>query len=157
MKPEIERKFLLTSEQALALKAEATHKKELKQGYLAEGEHVILRVRISDQNAYLTIKEKVKGRSRLEFETPVELSDAEKLLDLCSNQIKKTRHLIKRDYLIELDEFHAANEGLWLAEIEFDSIEESNSFISPVELGKEVTDDYRYYNSYLVDHPYTGW
>ncbi|MCH1595099.1 MAG: CYTH domain-containing protein [Flavobacteriaceae bacterium] len=157
MKPEIERKFLLTSEQALALKAEATHKKELKQGYLAEGEHVILRVRISDQNAYLTIKEKVKGSSRLEFETPVELSDAEKLLDLCSNQIKKTRHLIKRDYLIELDEFHAANEGLWLAEIEFDSIEESNSFISPVELGKEVTDDYRYYNSYLVDHPYTGW
>ena len=157
MKPEIERKFLLTSEQALALKAEATHKKELKQGYLAEGEHVILRVRISDQNAYLTIKEKVKGSSRLEFETPVELSDAEKLLDLCSNQIKKTRHLIKRDYLIELDEFHAANEGLWLAEIEFDSIEESNSFISPVELGKEVTDDYRYYNSYLVDHPYTRW
>ncbi len=157
MKPEIERKFLLTSEQALALKAEATHKKELKQGYLAEGEHVILRVRISDQNAYLTIKEKVKGSSRLEFETPVELSDAEKLLDLCSNQIKKTRHLIKRDYLIELDEFHAANEGLWLAEIEFDSVEASESFVPSAELGKEVTEDYRYYNSYLVDHPFTRW
>lgn len=157
MKPEIERKFLLTSEQALALKAEATHMKELKQGYLAEGEHVILRVRISDQNAYLTIKEKVKGSSRLEFETPVELSDAEKLLDLCSNQIKKTRHLIKRDYLIELDEFHAANEGLWLAEIEFDSVEASESFVPSAELGKEVTEDYRYYNSYLVDHPFTRW
>jgi adenylate cyclase len=157
MKPEIERKFLLTTEQALALKAQATHKKQLKQGYLAEGEHVILRVRISDQIAYLTIKEKVKGSSRLEFETPIELSDAEKLLDLCSNQIEKTRHLIKRDYLIELDEFHAANNGLWLAEIEFDSIERSNSFIPPTELGKEVTDDYRYYNSYLVDHPYTLW
>lgn len=157
MKPEIERKFLLTTEQALALKAEATHKKQLKQGYLAEGEHVILRVRISDQIAYLTIKEKVKGSSRLEFETPIELSDAEKLLDLCSNQIEKTRHLIKRDYLIELDEFHAANDGLWLAEIEFDSIERSNSFIPPTELGKEVTDDYRYYNSYLVDHPFTRW
>ena len=155
MKPEIERKFLLTTEQALALKAEATHKKQLKQGYLAEGEHVILRVRISDQIAYLTIKEKVKGSSRLEFETPIELSDAEKLLDLCSNQIEKTRHLIKRDYLIELDEFHAANNGLWLAEIEFDSIERSNSFIPPTELGIEVTDDYRYYNSYLVDHPFT--
>jgi len=157
MKPEIERKFLLTTEQALALKAEATHKKQLKQGYLAKGEHVILRVRISDQIAYLTIKEKVKGSSRLEFETPIELSDAEKLLDLCSNQIEKTRHLIKRDYLIELDEFHAANDGLWLAEIEFDSIERSNSFIPPTELGKEVTDDYRYYNSYLVDHPFTRW
>jgi len=157
MKPEIERKFLLTTEQALALKAQATHKKQLKQGYLAEGEHVILRVRISDQIAYLTIKEKVKGSSRLEFETPIELSDAEKLLDLCTNQIEKTRYLIKRDYLIELDEFHAANNGLWLAEIEFDSIERSNSFIPPTELGKEVTDDYRYYNSYLVDHPYTRW
>ena len=157
MKPEIERKFLLTTEQALALKAEATHKKELKQGYLAEGEHVILRVRISDHNAYLTIKEKVKGSSRLEFETEIELSDAEKLLDLCSNQIKKTRYLIERDYLIELDEFHAANSGLWLAEIEFDSIEGSNSFIPSAELGKEVTDDYRYYNSYLVNHPYTSW
>ena len=157
MKPEIERKFLLTTEQALVLKAEATHKKALKQGYLAEGEHVILRVRISDHVAYLTIKERVKGSSRLEFETPIELSDAERLLDLCSSQIEKTRHLIKRDYLIELDEFHAANEGLWLAEIEFDSIERSNSFIPPAELGKEVTDDYRYYNSYLVDHPYTRW
>jgi len=157
MKPEIERKFLLTTEQALALKAEATHEKQLKQGYLAEGDHVILRVRISDQIAYLTIKEKVKGSSRLEFETPIELSDAEKLLDLCSNQIEKTRHLIKRDYLIELDEFHAANEGLWLAEIEFDSIERSNSFVPSAELGIEVTDDYRYYNSYLVDHPYTRW
>ena len=157
MKPEIERKFLLTTEQALVLKAEATHKKALKQGYLAEGEHVILRVRISDHVAYLTIKERVKGSSRLEFETPIELSDAERLLDLCSSQIEKTRHLIKRDYLIELDEFHAANEGLWLAEIEFDSIERSKSFIPPAELGKEVTDDYRYYNSYLVDHPYTRW
>lgn len=157
MKPEIERKFLLTTEQALALKAEATHKKQLKQGYLAEGAHVILRVRISDQIAYLTIKEKAKGSSRLEFETPIELSDAEKLLDLCPNQIEKTRHLIKRDYLIELDEFHAANDGLWLAEIEFDSIKRSKSFIPPAELGKEVTDDYRYYNSYLVDHPYTRW
>lgn len=157
MKPEIERKFLLTSEQALALKSEATHKIELKQGYLAEGDHVILRVRISDHNAYLTIKEKAKGSSRLEFETPIGLSDAEKLLDLCPNQIKKTRYLIKRDYLIELDEFHAANEGLWLAEIEFDSIEGANRFIPSAELGKEVTDDYRYYNSYLVDHPYTSW
>jgi adenylate cyclase len=157
MKPEIERKFLLTTEQALVLKAEATEKKELKQGYLAEGEQVILRVRISDQSAYLTIKEKVKGNSRLELETSIEFSDAEKLLDLCSNQITKTRHLIKRDYLIELDEFHAANSGLWLAEIEFDSIESSNSFIPSAELGKEVTDDHRYYNSYLVDHPYSSW
>ncbi len=157
MKPEIERKFLLTTEQALVLKAEATEKKELKQGYLAEGEQVILRVRISDQSAYLTIKEKAKGNSRLELETSIEFSDAEKLLNLCSNQITKTRHLIKRDYLIELDEFHAANSGLWLAEIEFDSIESSNSFIPSAELGKEVTDDYRYYNSYLVDHPYSSW
>ena len=157
MKPEIERKFLLTTEQALVLKAEATEKKELKQGYLAEGEKVILRVRISDQSAYLTIKEKAKGNSRLELETSIEFSDAERLLDLCSNQITKTRHLIKRDYLIELDEFHAANSGLWLAEIEFDSIESSNSFIPSAELGKEVTDDYRYYNSYLVDHPYSSW
>jgi len=157
MKPEIERKFLLTTEQALVLKAEATEKKELKQGYLAEGEKVILRVRISDQSAYLTIKEKAKGNSRLELETSIEFSDAERLLDLCSNQITKTRHLIKRDYLIELDEFHAANNGLWLAEIEFDSIESSNSFIPSAELGKEVTDDYRYYNSYLVDHPYSSW
>jgi adenylate cyclase len=118
---------------------------------------VILRVRISDQSAYLTIKEKAKGNSRLELETSIEFSDAERLLDLCSNQITKTRHLIKRDYLIELDEFHAANSGLWLAEIEFDSIESSNSFIPSAELGKEVTDDYRYYNSYLVDHPYSSW
>jgi adenylate cyclase len=89
MKPEIERKFLLTNEQALALKVQATHKKALKQGYLAEGEHVILRVRISDHNAYLTIKEKVKGSSRLELETSIDLSDAENYSTFVLIRIRK--------------------------------------------------------------------
>jgi len=61
MKPEIERKFLLTPEQALILKAEATQRQKIRQGYLAQGYHVILRVRILDETAYLTIKEKTQG------------------------------------------------------------------------------------------------
>ena len=157
MKPEIERKFLLTPKQALILKAEANQRQKIRQGYLAEGYHVILRVRILDETAYLTIKEKTKGSSRLELETPIKLSDGQKLLALCSNQIDKTRHLIRRDYPIELDEFHGNNDGLWLAEIEFDSVEASEDFKPPIGLGKEVTEDYRYYNSYLVNHPYFNW
>ena len=55
----------------------------------------------------------------------------------------------------EVDEFHGENEGLVMAEIELESPDEP--FESPSWLGKEVTDDERYYNGYLARNPFKTW
>jgi adenylate cyclase len=47
------------------------------------------------------------------------------------------------------------NEGLIIAEIELSSEEET--FIKPDWLAVEVTNDKRYYNSYLSTKPFTSW
>ena len=55
----------------------------------------------------------------------------------------------------EVDEFHADNEGLTVAEIELD--DENEIFEKPPWLGEEVTDDYRYLNSNLAKKPFASW
>ena len=55
----------------------------------------------------------------------------------------------------EVDEFLGANAGLLLAEIELDS--EDAHFDLPSWIGEEVTADRRYFNSYLVAHPFSSW
>jgi len=56
---------------------------------------------------------------------------------------------------VEIDEFHGANEGLVVAEIELASPEEE--FERPAWLGEEVTADPRYANASLSRHPYSEW
>ena len=51
--------------------------------------------------------------------------------------------------------FTGLNEGLIIAEIELES--EDESFKKPIWLGKEVTNDSRYYNSYISKKPYKEW
>ena len=51
--------------------------------------------------------------------------------------------------MIELDVFDAPFEGLIIAEVEFPSIEEANSFIPPAWFAKDVTNDPAYHNSNL--------
>ncbi|MDR2682972.1 MAG: adenylate cyclase, partial [Dysgonamonadaceae bacterium] len=58
-------------------------------------------------------------------------------------------------HTFEVDEFHGENEGLIVAEIELASEEET--FDRPDWLGREVTNDSRYYNSLLLQHPYLKW
>ena len=70
--------------------------------------------------------------------------------------IEKTRHVVQYEGKTwEVDEFHADNEGLTVAEIELD--DENEVFERPPWLGEEVTDDYRYLNSNLAKKPFTSW
>jgi adenylate cyclase len=55
----------------------------------------------------------------------------------------------------EIDEFHGANDGLVVAEIELDA--EDQEFARPSWIDREVTDDPRYFNSNLIDHPFSEW
>ena len=153
---EIERKFLVTSEE---FKSEATTKHEIAQGYLNSNPDRTVRIRIKGESGFITIKGKSNetGTTRFEWETEISLLEAKPLLLLCEKGvIHKTRYEITvGKHVFEVDEFHGDNEGLIIAEIELSN--ENEHFKKPDWLGKEVTNDIRYYNAYLSQNPYKSW
>jgi adenylate cyclase len=150
---EIERKFLVGDD---SWRAGAVGT-DYRQGYLAILPHCSVRVRVADDRAWLTVKSGASGLSRLEYEYPVPRRDAEGLLELSEPVvISKTRYLLNcGGHRWEIDEFHGDNEGLVVAEIEL--TREDEVFEKPGWLGREVTDDVRYYNASLSHRPYRLW
>lgn len=149
---EIERKFLVTG---TAWKSE--NAKWYSQGYLCTRPERTVRVRVTGEAAWLTIKGLSSGASRTEFEYPIPIEDAEQMLAICEQPpVEKHRHIVlfagKR---WEVDEFTGANQGLVVAEIELNT--EDEVFDRPPWLGKEVTDEHRYYNSHLARQPFCTW
>ena len=153
---EIERKFLVTS---AVYKTLAFAKNEIAQGYLNSNPERTVRVRIKGEKGFLTIKGKGNrsGMSRFEWEKEIPFTEAKTLLDLCeSGVISKMRFEVKiGQHVFEVDEFYGENRGLVIAEIELDS--ETESFEKPSWIGKEVTNDERFYNAYLSQNPYSKW
>lgn len=153
---EIERKFLVKSDK---FKAVAFAKNQIAQGYLNSHPERTVRIRIKGESGFLTIKGKgnESGISRLEWETEIPLTEAKSLIKLCENGvIDKIRYEVKAgNHIFEVDEFFGDNEGLVVAEIELQS--EDEAFEKPEWLGQEVTNDERYYNAFLSNHPYTTW
>ncbi|HEY9189855.1 MAG TPA: CYTH domain-containing protein [Sulfurovum sp.] len=151
---EIERKFLTDETKLPTLQ----NGYRIKQGYIQTADHTTVRVRIRDKEAFLTIKGKSQGASRLEFEYPIPLQDAEEMLEnLChASLIEKTRYLLEHEgHTWEVDVFEGSNQGLIVAEIELQSEEED--FSLPEWVSKEVTEDVRYFNANLIKHPYADW
>ena len=152
---EIERKFLVKGDFRKDV-AEAVH---IVQGYISALPERTVRIRIRDNRGYITIKGMAdsSGIVRYEWEKEIPLSEAKELLLLCEPVvIKKTRHIIKAGkHLFEVDEFHAENAGLIIAEIELSSADEK--FRKPSWLGKEVTSESKYYNSSLSRKPFKDW
>ena len=153
---EIERKFLVTSD---AFKKEAFAQNRIAQGYLSSVPERTVRVRIKGDKGFLTIKgaSNESRLSRFEWEKEIPIEEATALLKLCEKGIiDKTRFEVKiGNHIFEVDEFYGENEGLIIAEVELKS--ETETFEKPVWLGKEVTNDIRYYNSYLSKNPFTNW
>jgi adenylate cyclase len=153
---EIERKFLVTSN---TFKSDALRKNHIAQWYLNSEPERTVRARIKGKKGFLTIKGKSSetGISRFEWEKEIPINEAKELLLLCEKGvIEKTRYEIQvGQHLFEVDEFHGENEGLIMAEVELQS--ESEIFEKPIWLGDEVTQDNRYYNSYLSQHPFKSW
>lgn len=153
---EIERKFLV--KHGDAYKRAASSCSHIQQGYIpAEGATV--RIRIRDDKAYLTIKGKSYdgGMTRYEFEKEITLDEAGHLLKLCKGGvIDKHRWLVKSgSHTFEVDEFHGANDGLVMAEVELGS--ETEAFEKPDFIGPEVTGDHHFYNSHMLANPYSSW
>ena len=156
---EIERKFLSKNDD---WKAQVTKKHVIKQGYLQSGleagQKSSVRIRISDDTANINIKSIDLTMVRQEFEYAIPLIDAEQLLaSLCDDSvISKIRyHIPHGHHLWEVDIFEGENAGLQMAEIELNSLDEA--FEKPPWIGEEVSDDERYYNIYLLKHPFRMW
>ena len=156
MAQEIERKFLVLDD---SFKHEAFSSSHIRQGYICSERGKTVRIRIRDEQAYITIKGPSLdgGLSRYEFEQEIPLDDAEKLMTLCEpGIIDKTRWLVKSgEHTFEVDEFHGDNDGLIMAEVELRDVSETPKI--PHFIGIEVTGDRRYYNSQLRKNPYSLW
>jgi len=152
---EIERKFLVVGD---GWRDQVEDEIRLVQGYLTADARTTVRVRIRGETAYLTIKGATQGISRLEFEYPIPVADAETLLHelAVSPLIEKIRYRVRHGgHLWELDVFAGANAGLVLAELELEAVDEV--FARPDWLGAEVSDDPRYFNVNLAQWPYSDW
>ena len=156
MAQEIERKFLVKDD---SYRTQAYASSSIKQGYICSQRGRTVRIRIRNAKGYITIKgaSDPSGVSRYEWEKEIPLTEAEELMKLCeAGRIDKTRYLVKcGNHTFEVDEFHGENKGLVVAEVELHAADEPYS--RPSFLGKEVTGQTRYYNSFLMKKPYTQW
>lgn len=155
MLKEIERKFLVKGD----YKSKAKQSTRVTQGYLSSVIERTVRVRIKGNKGFITIKgiSEDGGVSRFEWEKEIPVGEAEELLKICEPcVIDKIRHLVPvGNHVYEVDEFFGDNEGLVVAEVELNSVDEQ--FDKPEWLGREVTGDAKYYNSMLSRHPYKNW
>lgn len=153
MSQEIERKFLVCDDTWRG----AGSARRMVQGYLCRDPERTVRVRIAGEQAWVTVKGATNGCTRVEHEFDVPVAAAEGMLALSLPEvIDKTRHEIRvGGHLWEVDEFHGANAGLVVAEIEL--ADEAEDFEKPTWLGDEVTDDPRYYNASLTVRPYSSF
>ncbi|KAA5533694.1 CYTH domain-containing protein [Taibaiella lutea] len=152
---EIERKFLINKEKWNALPKPES--KFIRQGYITTDAEKTIRVRITGNEAYLTIKGKTTGFSRTEIECTIPATTATEMLQqfAITEIIKERYRLPYQQHIWEVDVFHGKNEGLIVAEIELEN--ESVIFEKPDWVAEEVTDDSRYYNSNLSLNPFLNW
>ncbi len=159
---EIERKFLVTSH---AWRAQVSRSQRMVQGYLVDadivqagiGTRCSMRVRVGGDKAWLNIKSANLGVARQEYEYPIPVADAERMLrDFCNGVVEKIRHYVPHaGFTYEVDEFLGENAGLVVAELELAAVDEA--FARPDWLGREVSDRLRYYNLNLLKHSYAAW
>lgn len=151
---EIEKKFLVDKK----LWQAKTEGMKIAQGYIADNEKCVVRVRIVDEQGFLTVKSSTIGITRDEFEYIIPKEEAQDLLkSLTINPpIEKVRYLEQcGKHVWEVDVFHGVNSGLVLAEIELGS--EDEIFEKPLWITRDVSRDSRFFNSNLAKNPYCNF
>jgi adenylate cyclase len=155
---EIERKFLV---KRARWQRQGTPSR-LRQGYLDMASPGTVRVRIHPAGALLTLKGPAQNNARAEFEYPIPISDAESILDtLCAERIvEKLRYRVPHmGFVWEVDEFLESNAGLFLAEVETETVELLSDAVAqrPPWVGDEVSHDGRFTNARLARRPFADW
>jgi adenylate cyclase len=148
MATETERKFLVNGE----FRHLSVREIKITQAYLSVDPDKTIRLRISDDKAFLTIKSRPWQNSitRNEWEVEIPVKDATEMMRIClPGRVIKTRyHIPSGKHTFEVDVFHDKNQGLIVAEIELGSDDEH--FDKPEWLGEEVTGNPYYSNSNLI-------
>ena len=142
---EIERKWLVKEVPDLSNVRSET----ICQAYICTGP--VIRVRQQGSRFILT----VKGgglMAREEMNLPLDEPTFYRLLTKSEGRIiKKTRYFLPQEdgLMVELDHFESPMDGLYLAEIEFPTVEEAKAFPGLPWFGEDVTEDIRYHNSVM--------
>lgn len=147
---EIERRFLVDD-----LPGELPEPVRIEQAYISTSP-VSVRARLMGDRRILTIKAG-QGLERMEIEHDLTEDEFDALWRLPNElRISKRRHLLDLGdgHTAELDLFDGDLSGRRLVEVEFDSVDEAQTFTPPEWFGREVTDDGRYTNGALARH---GW
>lgn len=153
---EIERKYLVNRELWEEVRS-SVNPRLIKQAYLSKNPKSSVRIRISDNDATITIKGETRGISREEFEYPIPLADGLQMILLAEIPaiIKHRYEIVFNKYRWEVDEFHGDNEGLILAEVELGDEAEKPDW--PQWIESEVTGEPRYFNLQLAINPINTW
>jgi len=154
MPTETERKFLVVNDEWRS----SARPVQCRQAFLYISHECSIRARIMGDNACITVKGPRTGYSRPEYEYTIPREDANAMIETMSPYavIDKTRHYVDwQGYTWEVDEFHGENQGLVVAEVEFE--DENADIPLPPWIGKEVTFEHSYDNAYLAKHPYATW
>ncbi|MBP2227370.1 CYTH domain-containing protein [Azospirillum agricola] len=151
---EIERRFLVRRN----IRHLCRNGVRIIQGYLPQSGDNTVRVRLTDDEATLTIKTRKTGACREELEYPLGVDLARKLLrHSCTGRVvRKTRYLHRQDGLCwEIDVFEGENAGLVIAEVE---LSDPNQLLPlPDWIGAEITSLRAYSNSSLSRAPIRRW
>jgi len=174
MSIEIERKFLVNKSNLISLLEFMPHcSYDIWQYYINENFRLRIETHSNGQEeSWLMIKTDSDrydgpGIKRNEWKSSISNKEANDFKNIIIKSkiglgyIRKSRHLIRGPYADtkwEIDIFHGSNEGLIIVEIELPCEEYDLGDLSAKQwLGKEVTDDERYYNAYLAKNPYQNW
>lgn len=133
-------------------------KQHIVQGYLFNAPTATMRVRICNDQAYLTLKGPKKNAVCDEFEYEIPLQDAQEMLEKFTpgNHIEKTRYSIMFEgFKWEVDVYGGENQGLILAEVE--SPTGQRPLHLPPWVDKEITDLPQYHNNNLAQYPFSQW
>lgn len=155
MPVECERKYLVADD---SWRLRAGEGRFFRQGYLPTVNGITVRVRVTPEGGFLTVKGPRRGFSRDEYEYPVPAAEAEEMLSrLCVPfPVEKVRYLVREGRDVwEVDVFTGRNAGLVTAELELAS--DDAAFERPPWLGREITGDPRYGNGALSVDPYANW
>lgn len=142
IKVEVERTFLLRNDE---WRKHAIDQQIVRDGLIVSINGSKVRVRIIGDKATLAVKGRRKGCSRVEYEYPIPVADAEHLLKTCCSGgiVEKSRYRVPyAGKMWEIDVFITGLDGPDLAEIELAS--EDEPFLKPAWLGAEVTGNPHY-------------
>lgn len=130
----------------------------ISQGYVETTGKNVLRARVKGDTGFITLKGESSGISCAEYEYEIPKEDALEIIStMCGGRVvEKTRYEFSVDsHTWEIDFFHGENDGLVIAEIELSAEDESISI--PAWIKEEVTGQVKYYNSRLLNEPYSKW